>query len=890
LNMNWLQRLLQRNRLERELENELQHDLHLRIEALISKGLNPHEAARRARIEFGGADEIKEACRDARGARWLEDFIRDCRYGLRVLGHSPLFTIVAILSLALGIGANTAIFSLMDRVVFRMMPVRHPERLVQITRFHPPYGPVSVSYPLFQSLAKGLVGFEGLLARSPMGVRDIAIDGNSESANFDLVSGSYYRLLGVNAAIGRTFDEDADRAPGSSAIAVIGHRYWERRFASSPTVIGKTFRRLDTVFTIVGVTPPEFFGTVVGQEPDITVPIAMDAQVRGGKSWLNEPNYGWISVMGRLKPGRSINQAQAEAKRAFANIVAADAVSAESDIDRRGRLGEYVGLQPGGNGFDNLRRRFAEPLAILMGTVALVLLLACANLANLLLAKSAVRRREIAVRLAIGAGRWRVVRQLFAEGLLLALAGGTLGVLLAYWFAAGLVAAMSNGGPRMLLDVAPDARMLVFAATVSIFACVLFSLTPVLQATRQSFQPALAEARAGGWRLGKGLIVAQMAITVLLLIGAGLFGRTLLNMYSLDPGFERRGVVLFSTNAAQLRYTRPQFQQMQLRVPAELETLPGVVSASMAMFAPISGGGWDGTFDIEGHPSSTSREDVLHVNSVGVDFFKTFRTPVVLGREFNLRDTEDSQRVVIVNQAFARYYFPDHSPLGKWVAFQGPDRNTHYQIVGVVKDVKYESLRHDFPKTIYFANAQVEPGPDSYTFAVRTEGGMATALHAIGAALAHVDAQLRPVSVVSLGDRVTRSLLQERMLATLAGFFGALALLLGAVGIYGTMAFQVARRRREIGIRMALGADAGSVIGMVLGQTARLTLLGCVIGAAAGLALTRLAQGILYGVGADDPATFATATAALMLIALAAAYLPGRSAARTNPIETLRVD
>jgi predicted permease len=888
--MNWLQRLFRRGRLERELDKELQYDFDLRIAALLAEGVAPQEAARRARIEFGGADEIKEDCRDARGTRWADDFIQDSRYGLRTLRRSPVFTSVAILSLALGIGANTAIFSLMDRVMFRMMPVRHPEQLVQITRFHPPYGPVTVSYPLFQSLGKGLGSFEGLLTHSLLGVRDIAIDGNPETADFDLVSGSYYPLLGVHAVIGRTFDEDADRAPGAPAVAVISHRYWERRFASNPAVIGKTFRRLDTVFTIVGVTPRDFFGTVVGKEPDIAVPITMDAQVRGGASWLHEPNYQWLSVMGRLKPGVGIDQARAEAKKVFANIVAADAMSAQLDSDRRGRLGEYVELQPGGNGFDNLRRRFAEPLTVLMGTVALVLLLACANLANLLLAKSAARRREIAVRLAIGAGRSRVIRQLVAEGLLLAVAGGTLGVLLAYGFAEGLVTAMSNSGPRMLLDVAPNARVLFFAAAVSTIACLLFSLTPALQATRQSFQPALAEARAGRWRLGKGLIVAQMAIAVLLLIGAGLFGRTLINIYSLDPGFERHGVVLFSTNAAQLRYTRPRMQEMQIRVPAELEALPGVMSASVSMFAPISGGGWDGSFVVEGHPPTGSQNDISHVNSVGVDFFKTFHTPVVLGREFSQRDTAESLRVVIVNHAFARYYFPDQSPLGKWVAFQGPERDTHYRIVGVVKDVKYESLRHDFPRTIYMMNAQVPPGPDSYTFAVRTSAGMADAVQAIGTALAHVDPELRPVSVVSLESRVAQSLLQERMLATLAAFFGALALLLGAVGIYGTMAFQVARRRREIGIRMALGADEGSVIGMVLGQTARLTLAGCAIGAAAGLALTRLAEGILYGVRAYDPPTFLTAAAGLMLIALAAAYLPGRSAARTNPIETLRVD
>jgi predicted permease len=308
------------------------------------------------------------------------------------------------------------------------------------------------------------------------------------------------------------------------------------------------------------------------------------------------------------------------------------------------------------------------------------------------------------------------------------------------------------------------------------------------------------------------------------------------------------------------------------------------------MFAPISGGGWDGTFDVEGHPSAASQDDVSHINSVGVDFFKTFRTPVILGREFTARDTATSPRVVIVNQAFAQYYFPDRSPIGKWVAFEGPERNSHYQIVGMVKDVKYESLRRDFPRTVYVMNAQVPPGPDSYTFAVRTSAGMAAAVQAIRAALARVDGELRPVNVVSLEDHVARSLLQERMLATLAGFFGALALLLGAVGIYGTMAFQVARRRREIGIRMALGADQRSVIGMVLGQTARLTLAGCAIGAAGGLALTRMAEGILYGVRANDPSTIFAAGSVLLLIALAAAYLPGRSAARTNPVDTLRVD
>jgi predicted permease len=884
--MIWLRRLFQRKRMERELDSELHYHVDRRVAELIAEGVDPHEAARRVRIEFGGTAEIAEACRDARGTRWVEDFLRDCRHGIRMLWRSPAFSVVAILSLALGIGAATAIFSLMDRVMFRMMRVREPRQLVQITRFHPPYGAAHISYPLFQSFQKDLRSFDGLLARYKLAAGDIKIDGSVETANFDLVSGSYFRLLGVDAAIGRTFDDSVDRVPGANAVAVISHRYWAARFASDPAVIGKTFRRLTTEFTIIGVTPPGFFGTVVGEEADITVPLTMDAQVRGGDSWLREPDYNWLAVMGRLRPGVGINHARVEAQKVFANIVAADARNDQQDRDRRARLNEYIALQPGGKGFDDVRQQFGKPLIILMGAVALVLLLACANVANLLLAKSATRQAEIAVRLAIGAGRGRVVRQMLAEGLLLAAAGGTLGIAMACVLDQALVRMMSNGGPRMLLDVAPDGRVLLFAVTVSLAACVLFSLAPALQTVRQSLQPALSEIRASRWSLGKTLIVGQMAISVLLLIGAGLFGRTLLNMYSINAGFERRGVTLFSTNAKRLGYTREQFQRMQLRVPEELEAMPGVESATVVMFTPISGGGWDGGILVEGRGSAKGEDDVAHINSVGVDFFKTFRTPVIAGREFNRRDTDESPRVAVVNEAFANHAFPGRSPLGKWLAFEGPERGTHYEIVGVVKDVKYESLRGEFPRTVYMTTAQVPTGPDSYTFAVRTRGGPA----AIAAVLARVDSALRPVNVRSLEDHVTGSLLRERMMATLAAFFAAQALLLGMVGVYGVMAFQVARRRREIGVRMALGADAGSMIGMVLGQTVRLTLLGSAIGASCGLLLLRGAGEMLYGVGPNDPTTFLASISALLLVALAAAYIPGRNAARTNPVDALRAE
>jgi len=376
-----------------------------------------------------------------------------------------------------------------------------------------------------------------------------------------------------------------------------------------------------------------------------------------------------------------------------------------------------------------------------------------------------------------------------------------------------------------------------------------------------------------------------MAISVLLVIAAGLFVRTLLNIYQLNPGFDRHGVILFSTNAARMGYTRERIQRIQTRVPADLAASNGIQSASVSLFPPLSGGGWDGRFLMEGHA-----EGVAHINSVGADFFKTFHTAVVLGREFNRRDTAESPRVVIVNEAFARAHFPEQSPIGKWVAFTGPERDTHYEIVGMVQDMKYESLRHEFPPTVYMMSEQVPLDPNSYTFALRTNADMATAVATIERTLARIDGTLRPVNMLTLEDHVAQSLLRERMLATLAGFFGVQALVLSAIGIYGVIVFQVARRRREIGIRIALGADSGSIIGMVLGQTARLTLAGAAIGALSGLVLTRGTEEMLYGIRHDDPATVISSIASLLLIALAAAYLPGLRAARTNPSETLRTE
>ncbi len=872
--MNLLRRLLSRRRLETDLEKELAFHIAQRTEELIARGAAPGEAARRVRLEFGSPDEIKEACRDVRGTRWLEDFLQDCRYGLRLLRRSPTFAVVAILSLAVGIGATTAIFSLMDRVMFRTLPVREPNQLVEI-------GPCCTSYPVVRELSGSLSSFEGLFGQTPMGVLDIAVDGQPETASIDLVSGAYYSVLGVDAALGRTFTKDADRAPGAAPLAVISYRYWQRRFGADPAVIGKTFRRLKTTFTIVGVTPSSFYGATVGQEPDITVPLTMDAEVRGSDPrwpYLEQRDYWWLGVMGRLKPGVSIEQAQREL----------DAFHGEALTFWRVHMSKFNPgrLQPAANGFDSLRERFSQPLEVLLGTVVLVLLLACANLASLLLAKSSGRRHEIVMRLSIGASRGRIVRQLLVEGLLLALSGGILGVVFAYVFAAALVTMMSNGGPRMLIDVRPDTRVLLFASAVSLTSCLLFGLVPALASSRHQGQStAPRQTRAG---LGKPLLIGQMAIAVLLLIGAGLFGRTLLNVVNAPTGFVADGRVVFSTNLAALGYDSSRMDNLMRQIVSELEAIPGVEAATVSKYPPVSRGrSWQQGLEIEGHPEAGVPS---HLNSIAPAFFETYGTPVLAGREFNEQDTAASPRVAIVNERFARRYFSGGSPIGRWVSFRGPEHDTHYTIVGVVKDVKYESLRSDPPVTVYVPFTQVPIGSNSHTFALRVTAGPTPTTADLQQLLRRIDPSLRPVDLARLEDHVARSILPERMLATLAGFFGIFAALLSAIGIYGVMALQLSRRRREIGIRMALGSDARRVVAMVLGQIARLAIAGSLIGAAAALLVARVTRGFLYGLQPDDPITFALAVAVLVGTALAAAYFPGRSAARTNPAETLRAE
>jgi len=712
-----------------------------------------------------------------------------------------------------------------------------------------------------------------------MGRRDVVFDGEPEAVSAELVSGNYYSMLGVVPYAGQVFDPEMDMKP--APVAVISHAYWQRRFRLDPGVIGRSFRWNGRGFTIVGVTPPEFHGVIPGKAPEITLPLSMAGEILDGSGWFTSDSRFWLQVMGRLRAGYSIESAQAEVTTNYSRVIRAEAEHYKGNEFRRQQiLALRMPLEAAGNGFDVLRSRFAEPLQLLMGTVALILLIACANLANLLLGRATTRRREIAVRLAMGAGRARILRQMLAEGMLLASIAGMLGVLLAWWSANALVVMMSNGGEPIALNLRPDLRVLAFAALISVVACLMFSLAPAIQATGRGIQPGLAEARLGArWRWGRGLIAAQVAISAVLLIVAGLFGRTLLRLYSIEAGFQREDVLLIS-----VKTDRAGLQGHALRdhILESWRSTPGVLSASFEM-SPLSYKGWEISANVEGHTYGPNEDDLVHVSYIAEDYFRTLRTPVIVGREFNGRDTATSPKAVVVNEAFARRYFHGQSPVGKWVNFKGdPER---MEIVGMAKDIRSRSLRGDIPATLYVAAAQASRPPTG-VYILRGAGTAGI----VDSALSRVDVNLRATDVRTLEESLSRSILQQRMLGTLSGLFGALSLVLVSVGVYGVMAFQVARRQKEIGIRMALGARPIQVIGMVLRETAVPVGAGVGIGLVSASGLTRVAENMLYGVSPTDPVSFVGAGGLLLLLALVAAYLPSRRAARLSPVETLRCE
>jgi predicted permease len=906
-----LRSLFRRRQVEQELDEELRYHLERQIEKQIAKGMTPEEARYAALRALGSIEQRKEECRDMRGVRLIEELMQDVRYGLRTLGKSPGFTAVAVLSLALGIGANTAIFSLINALMLRMLPVKEPQELALFSYTNVQGANYSFTYPLYQMFRDRNQSFSGVFAAAGVGRARLTVEGTPgevETVQRNRVSGNFFSVLGVNAIIGRTLTEADDRMDNPQPVAVISYDFWQRRFGLDPAVVGRRITLNDRPLTIVGVAPPGFFGFQIGSRSDIWFPMTEDGDenLKHNFSW-------WIRVMGRLRPGVNRSQARAEIDLIFRqqlDEIAAARSANWTPTQRRNHFERRIELESGSAGWTFLRQRFREPLLILMVTVALVLLVACVNIANLLLARAATRRKEIAVRLALGAGRFRLIRQLLTESVLLAVLGGAAGLLFAYWCARVLLSYLPQQ-TQVSLDVAPDGQVLVFTLAVSILTGLLFGLTPAWQATRLDLTSSLKDATgksAGRTRLGlnKPLVVTQVALSLFLLVGSGLLVRSLQNLKNLDTGFDRENLVQFSVDPGS-GYNLEQRVNLHKQLLERLEALPGVRGASFSNISPLIGDVISNGVSVPGYTPGPDEDLSCNVMKVGPRFFETMKMPILAGRDFGPQDERPVEHanlprspqtaapnapslppnLAVINQTMARYFFGNQDPIGK--RFEEGRNRSAYEIIGVVKDAKYSNMRETPPRTFYFYYLR-QPGSENMTFQVRTGGEN----QAYGAMIHHlvreIDPMLQVVGLRTMEDVVNDALAKERITAQLASAFSLFALLLACIGLYGVMSYAVARRTSEIGIRMALGAQARDVVLLVMRETMLLVVIGVAIGLAASLASTRLVSALLFGLTPTDPLTIALAAMLLIGVAALAGYLPARRAAQVDPIMALRCD
>jgi len=835
-------------------------------------------------------------------------FLQDLAYARRQLKKSPGFAFVAILTLALGIGANTAIFSVMNAVMLRSLPVQEPDRLVLfgqgawvgMTDGLPDKSWQLFSYPFYREVQRKNQVFSGVAAMFtlPNDVRGVVGGGTqSEPVHTRLVSGTYFSVLGVNAIAGRVFTDAEDQKPGANPVVVASYSWWQRRFGGDSSMVGKTLTLNSTVFTVIGVTPPEFFGTSVGESPDLWIPLAMNAQVPpgwGGDRTRDDSSFQGLHIFARLKPGMSVAQASSQVNVIFQESLHQLAGSNPSHKVLEDIHHALIELTHGGRGVSQIRQQFSTSLQILMAAVGEVLLIACANIANLLLARAASRRREIAVRLSIGASRMRLIRQMLTESVLMAAAGGAAGVLFAWWASGFLVWMVSTGEETLPLRVAPDMRVLAFTSALSLATGVLFGLAPAFRATRVDLSLSLKEGRGSvsarsGQFLAKTLIVSQVALSAVLLIGAGLFVRSLMNLRNVETGFHQENVLVMYADTASLGYKEndPRLTDIYHRVEEGVSALPGVRAASFSMFTMLEGQ-WSSDAYPQGRPKPPENQREIHNNVVGPAFFATIGLPIVMGRPIGPQDTAKSPKVAVINETMARWFFPNESPIGQHFRLGDNERNDQIQIIGVAKDAKYESLREKPEPVAYYPYTQ----STGYfgNFQVRYPGDPRSLIPAIRRVFSDVDRNLPIAGIRTMAKQVDDTLVQQKLTARLSTFFGLLALLLASIGIYGVLSYAVAQRTSEVGLRMALGAQRGSVMWMVMRDVLVLVAGGLLIGVPAALAVERKASSMLFGLGNVDIPSLAAALLILALVAAFAAYLPARRASLVNPTVALRYE
>ncbi len=903
----WTRFLRRQKRMMESLDQDIRDYIERETQDNIERGMPPEEARYAALRKFGNPALVKEDAREVWGWGWLERLRQDLRYGLRMLVKAPGLTAVVVLSLVLGIGANTAIFSLIDAVMLRILPVKDPRQLVALSykKTKPVRGPTNSGY----GMSLSYLGFERLRAQNdifstvigfvPLGFTDesvtVSIDGQPSLAGGEMVSGNYFAGLGVSPFLGRTLTEGDEKR--STRVAVLSFRYWTRQFGGNPAVLAKTITLGGESYTIVGVAPPEFFGVEPGRAPDFWVSLADEpglkpwsVQAEKGQSLFTAKDWWWLMIMGRLKPGISQEQARAALEVWLRRTLTGDVSLSEKDAQAFA-----IQVEPASRGLDNLREQFSQPLWILMAVVGLVLLIACANVAALLLARAQSRRREIAVRLALGASRSRLVRQLLTESLILAFAGGLGGLVFAGWGARVLLLLMS-GGTSLPLDVHLNFAIVGFAAGASTLTGILFGLAPAIGSTRLSLTPTLKETASAAFqatrgprsRLGKSLVVAQVAFSLLLVAGAGLFVRTLMNLEHEKLGFDPRGLLLFGIDPTQSGYEGAELLSFYDRLLQRVRSLPGVQQASISAFTLISG--WVNTSSISIEGSKPDQNSGVYWNPVGPNFLKTMRIRLLLGRDIREADTSTSARVAVVNQALARKFFGNDDPIGRSFSFGETYKATEaYEVVGVVDDARYDRLRGEIPRTAYIPFCQAgKPGP--MHFEIRTAGDPALLVPDVRRAVREMDSKLALSDVKTETQQIDEALVQEKLFARLASFFGALALMLAAIGLYGTMTYTVGRRTNEIGIRVALGAKRNQIVKMVLREALLLVAIGAGLGLPLALAGARLVSTKLYGLKASDPLTFSASITLLLAVATLAAYLPARRASRVDPMVALRYE
>jgi macrolide transport system ATP-binding/permease protein len=834
---------------------------------------------------------------------------QDARYAMRVLAKSPGFAAIAILTLALGIGANTAIFTLLDAVVLKTLPVPSPSRLVvfddgpgQGTQVStpPPSGTWHYfSYPLYVYLRDHNQAFTDLAAvRSGQAPMAVKIEGRPSSAAPNravghLVSGNYFQVMDVNTLLGRPLTSSDDQ-PGAKPAAVISYGYWQTQFSGNPAVIGQAVLLNATPFTIVGVMPQSFFGERVGKAPDFWVPLNFQPQIELASSFVTEKDAYWLNLIGRLKPGESRVQANAIVNVQLRQFLT-EQTGSKLEQDARDRIAHSsIALASGARGISGLRFRYSRPLEILLVAVGLVLLIACANVANLLLARAAARQKEISMRMALGATRARLVRQWLTESLLLAGLGAIAGGLLSAWGVDALVGLL---GRDVFVNVVPDARVLLFTLGVLVVTAILFGIAPALRSSR--VEPMLTLREHSGWAasraarsgLVRALVVLQVAMSLWLLAGAGLLARSLVNLQDQQFGFNPSNVLLVGINPRIAGYQPAELTNLYQKLLDRLNALPGVRSATVASYSPLSGSDRSDDITIQGRPTRQGEDMQVDHILVGPHYTESLGLQMLAGREIGQQDTPATAKVAMVNEAFVRHFLPGQNPIGRRFNFGGPNRENavEYEIVGVMNDAKYYDVREASGPLVFTSILQAQD-PTAFLSEVelRTAGNASAAANEVRSAIGQVDSRLPITDVATLRGQVNDNFRQVRLTASVAGLFSLLALALAAVGLYGLLAYSVAQRRNEIGVRMALGARPIDVFRMVLDRGIRLAGLGLVIGIAGALALTRALRTLLYGVGAADPATYLLTAVVLVTVAALACYIPARRATRVDPVTALR--